>query len=282
MGASFRCFGVRIGIRTDDPRLLEALCARLPPGTRACRARDVDVLYSARGGGTLATSHARRFFLLYAGPSMVTRTLSESAMLDEFEGHVRVEMARTARRWTIVHAGVVGWRGRAILIPGLSHSGKSELVHALVRAGATYYSDEFAPIDCRGRVHPFRKPLFLRSPDGAGTRIGLDALNGVRPAPPLAVGLVIETAYTPGAVWNPQHGSPGEAVMALLGHSARAGLDPGRTLRMLALAVARARCLRGARGEAAATAAELLRRADDDGPAARLALTTCEPEAHIA
>jgi hypothetical protein len=31
-------------------------------------------------------------------------------------------------------------------------------VAELVRAGATYYSDEFAVLDSRGRVHPFPRP----------------------------------------------------------------------------------------------------------------------------
>jgi hypothetical protein len=35
----------------------------------------------------------------------------------------------------------------------LSYSGKTTLVSELIRAGATYYSDEYAVIDERGRVH---------------------------------------------------------------------------------------------------------------------------------
>ena len=34
---------------------------------------------------------------------------------------------------------------------------------ALVRAGAEYYSDEFAPLDAGGLVHPFAKPLSIRN-----------------------------------------------------------------------------------------------------------------------
>ena len=40
--------------------------------------------------------------------------------------------------------------------------GKTTLVAALVRAGATYYSDEFAPLDADGLVHPYAQPLSLR------------------------------------------------------------------------------------------------------------------------
>ena len=43
---------------------------------------------------------------------------------------------------------IVTWgRGRAIVIPGRTFSGKSTLVAELVRAGATYYSDEYAVED---------------------------------------------------------------------------------------------------------------------------------------
>ena len=59
------------------------------------------------------------------------------------------------------HAGVVGWRGRAIVIPGRSHAGKSTLVAELVRRGAVYYCDEFAVLHETGRVHPYRRTPVL-------------------------------------------------------------------------------------------------------------------------
>ena len=71
-------------------------------------------------------------------------------------------IAEVARNRVFVHAGVVGWKGRAIVIPGRSYSGKSTLVSELIRAGAAYYSDEYAVFDSRGRVYPFAKPLEMR------------------------------------------------------------------------------------------------------------------------
>ena len=64
-------------------------------------------------------------------------------------------MAAETRERVFVHAGVVGWKGHAIVIPGRSRSGKTTLVAELVKAGAEYYSDEFAVLDAEGRVHPF-------------------------------------------------------------------------------------------------------------------------------
>ena len=71
-------------------------------------------------------------------------------------------VAQRSRQMLFVHAGVVGWRGMAIVIAGRSHTGKSTLVAELVRRGAVYYSDEFAVLDDMGMVHPYRRPLVLR------------------------------------------------------------------------------------------------------------------------
>ena len=86
------------------------------------------------------------------------------SVLDAFESHVQLTVAEYAPRRIFVHAGVVGWKDRAILIPGLSHSGKTTLVDQLIRAGATYYSDEYAVLDARGRVHPYPRALGMRLP----------------------------------------------------------------------------------------------------------------------
>ena len=74
-------------------------------------------------------------------------------------------VAQRSRQMLFVHAGVVGWRGLAIVIPGRSHTGKSTLVAELVWRGAVYYSDEFAVLDDTGRVHPSRRPLVLATRD---------------------------------------------------------------------------------------------------------------------
>ena len=58
-----------------------------------------------------------------------------------------------------LHAGAVAYLGRMIVLPAAALTGKSTLVAALVRAGATYYSDQFAVVDEQGRVHPYATPL---------------------------------------------------------------------------------------------------------------------------
>ena len=67
------------------------------------------------------------------------------------------------KRFTAVHAGVVEFAGRALLLPGGTHTGKSSLVAELLRRGAVYFSDEYALIDAQGRAHAYPRPLLLRN-----------------------------------------------------------------------------------------------------------------------
>src|SRR5262245_63118361 len=98
-------------------------------------------------------------------------------------------VAQRSPQMLFVHAGVIGWRGVAIVIPGRSYTGKSTLVAELVRRGAVYYSDEFAVLDDLGMVHPYRRPLVLRgetrpSPD-------LRLLRVDAPTEPLPLAVVV-------------------------------------------------------------------------------------------
>jgi hypothetical protein len=169
-------------------------------------------------------------------------------------------VAAGARGRLFVHAGVVGWRGRAILMAGRSHSGKSRLVEAFLRAGAAYYSDEYAVLDRRGRVHPYPAPLTRRGGDGEPSRRYTPAeLGGVAGAAPLPVGLVVVSAFRPGARWRLRRLTPGRGVLALLNHTVPARGRPADALATLARLCSRAPVLQGARGEAAETVARLLR-----------------------
>ena len=75
-------------------------------------------------------------------------------------------IAIESRDFVAVHAGVVADGDRAIVMPGVSFSGKTTLVRALVEAGAVYYSDEYAMFDEAGRVHPYARQLSFRPPEG--------------------------------------------------------------------------------------------------------------------
>lgn len=123
--------------------------------------------------------------------AVLTGSVQREVALGVLDAQIRAEVALRAPDAIFVHAGVVAHRDPAIVIPGSSFTGKTTLVAALVRAGATYFSDEFAVLDERGCLAPYAKPLSLRPP---GQRREIDnpasALGGavgessVGPCPP--------------------------------------------------------------------------------------------------
>jgi hypothetical protein len=138
-------------------------------------------------------------------------------------------------------------------------SGKSTLVAALVRAGANYYSDEYAVFDAQGRIHPYARPLSLRGQEGApAKRCPMQELGGTPGNVPLRVGLVAATDYRLGARWRPRPLPAGQAVLTLLAHTVAARRQPQRALAALRKVALQATTLRGTRGEADEAAHALL------------------------
>lgn len=252
-----RAYGVRFRVRVDDPSMLPTLIARLPPGARMCRPSDSESFCCSVETRESVTGQngSWRVTLQDEGQPFVDNS---ARALDAFESQIRFEVARRAPRWTFVHAGVVGWHGRAIVIPGKSFSGKSTLVRALVRAGATYYSDEYAVLDRRGLVYPFAQPLMHRTESGTRERLSITNLGGILGTRALQVGLVVATSYQPETTWAPRPLSSGEALLALLTNTVRAQAAPSEVMRVLARVAEAAPGIEGPRGDAEEIATALL------------------------
>ena len=168
-GFTVTSYGVNLGVRMNDSALLPMLRERLPRGAKASNADVVDRYFSVILGRKAEGSRTPRYYnLLYGNHSLLARSFKLGEVLEAFDSWVRFSVAELTDRRVFVHAGVVGWKNRAILIPGKSFAGKTSLVAELVKAGATYYSDEFAVLDSQGLVHPYHKPLSLREPGGCG------------------------------------------------------------------------------------------------------------------
>jgi len=250
-GFSFISYGVPVGVRVNEPAILKDVIERLPPSFKLASLRTVDHLYSLIAGGHQPDSRVRRFSLGYWNLLRLARSRKFADLLDSFESHVQLTVAEHAKRRVFVHAGVVGWKNRAILIPGLSHTGKTTLVHRLIRAGATYYSDEYAVLDERGHVHPYPRPLGMRSsksssakkvmPEEIGAAVGLK---------PLRVGLVISTTYRDEGRWRPRRLTRGKGVLELMANTVSARSQPELALSVLPKAVESATILKGVRGDA--------------------------------
>jgi hypothetical protein len=250
-GIAFRSYGLRIGVRVSDRRAMKSVLERLPPGWKPAASPIVDFLYSLVIGGAAAGSRIQRFNLEYFGAGIIARTRDLEFLLKSFESDVQLLVADNAHRRVFVHAGVVGWKGSAVLIPGMSFSGKTTLVSKLVKAGATYYSDEYAVLDERGLVHPFPRPLGVRREDEFETsRVRVESLGGVTGSRPLTVGLVVSTSFKRGATWRPRRLTHGRGVLELLANTVSARSQTKLAFATLPKAIASAEILKGVRGEA--------------------------------
>jgi hypothetical protein len=257
---AFTCQGVRIGIRVNTAQALEQVWSVLPPGWKPAPKRIVDDLCSVLVAGTKPGSSLRRYSLFYWGASLIERSLIVAEVLAKLESTLHLIVALGARRRRFVRAAVAGWRGQAVLLLGPPASGKSTLLAALLRAGATYYSDRYAVLDGRGRVHPYPTPLPLH------VQAGWRRDERHRPAParnsalkPLPVGLIVDTHYQAGTRSRLRRLSPGEALCTLLRQTVDTRMRPHQALAILHGVAATTNTLRGQRGEAEELAPALLR-----------------------
>ena len=258
-GMSFTAYGVRFGVRVNDAAVLTALITRLPPGSKSSPVRSVHHLYSVTGFSNGSNGRVKRFNLGYWNLSQFARTRQFEDLLEQFESHVQLMVAEYAPRRVFVHAGVVGWKGKAILLPGLSFSGKSTLVTELLRAGARYYSDEYAVIDEHGRVHPYPREMRIRSTESIWPqRIKATEFGSEIGSQPLPVGLVVSTRFKDGARFRPRELTHGKAVLELLANTVSARSQPEMALRYLSKAVRPATNIKGVRGEASEVVESIL------------------------
>jgi hypothetical protein len=192
------------------------------------------------------------------GPGIVVRSgrravgmvRSRFEALQSLCSDLEMKVAEKTSQAVFIHAGVVGWKGRAIVLPGRSFSGKSTLVAELIRGGATYYSDEYA-IFAGGLVHAFPRPLHIRSRQGhSGRRTPASQLRANIGTVPLPVGLILFLSFKNRSGWKVRPLSPGQGMLGMLRNAVAARAHPAETLQALSPAVREAPAYRGRRGEA--------------------------------
>ena len=258
-GRSIVAYGVRVGIQTNKPKFLDSLLARIPNIWQASSPSPIERVFSVRVGTTGLRKRGRLTHQLFEDHQIVANSTELDLILDVFDKQLKIYVAEMARRRVFVHAGAVEWQGKGIVIPGRSFSGKTSLVAELVRAGATYYSDEYAVLDRHGRVHPYPTPLAIRQPGShRQTNTSAQELGGRVGAKALPVSLIVVSRYEPGKEWHPRQLSPGLALLELLNNTIPARRRPEAVITTLQKAVGQAVTLKGARGEASHTAELIL------------------------
>jgi len=258
---SILAYGVRIGVRTNQARFLNRILDHAPPLWKFSSAPSVERQFSFRFAPRPSPKNRGSAHLLLDDFETATESTSFEEILETFEVRVKMHVAEMAPRRVFVHAAAVGWRGKAIIVPGQTMSGKTSLAAEFVRAGATYYSDEYAVLDMFGRVHPYPKALSIRRERSFKQEAcPAEKIGGVTGTRPLPVGLVTVTGLKEGVSWRPAPLPPGPAALELLANAISARRKPEVVLTTLKRVVSNATCLKGLRGEAEETARLILER----------------------
>jgi len=197
-------------------------------------------------------------------PDADTFSVSPAISLEDFSRDLMIHVANHAPDHVFVHAGVVAQSGRALLLPGPSFAGKSTLTAALVRAGAIYYSDEYAVLDEQGWVHPYARDLQMREPGNpAQSSLPVSSLRGKAGAVPLRVAQVVFTRYRPGSSWSPQPLTRGRALLEMIRHTIPVQRTPARVMATLSHMLEGATAWSSNRDDASLTAQRLLASLDE-------------------
>ncbi len=209
----FESYGVFVRIESDDAEVLrqaEAMARR-------------SLLDNLRPSGDSRFDYVFEVNLTDKGEYMLVQNGDELGASDTqlklfrfFDSILRVSVAEFAVDRVVLHAGVVGWQGKGIVMPADSFRGKSTLTAELVRNGAEYYSDDFAVLDREAAVYPFPRRLSMRSDDYKTYEITAEDLGGKIGHDPIPVGVVLLTGYEPDAVWEPKIETPGSGILRMI------------------------------------------------------------------
>ena len=211
----FECYGVKIRIEGNIQSLVDE-------AEKVARFSLLDDIRTVTSGGFDFTFTFEfmddGFIRVKEGDNVVALEKNPKFLFDYFNSLIRIAVAEGAKERVFMHAGAVGWRGKAIVFPGTSFAGKSTLVAELVRNGAIYYSDDYAIFDVDGNLHPFPRTLSMRADDEAHSRYEVtpEDLGGSTGTAALSVGSIVFTKYEKRAVWEPKVFSKGSGVLEMI------------------------------------------------------------------
>lgn len=217
---SFESYGVKVRIESSSEDLLKRSVAM----ARRALANNLEIIEN-----TATTEHSFGIarsdtgtLILYRDGEYLSHGDIERNFFRFFNSMLRIRVAEHAVGRVFIHAGVVGWRGKAIVIPASSFRGKTTLVAELVKNGALYYSDEYAVLDENGLNHPFSRDLSIRHEGIKGIGefdVSAKSLGGSEGWEPIPVGLVLITHYEPDAAWQPEMLTQGQGMFEIIPHT---------------------------------------------------------------
>lgn len=261
---SFQSFGVKIGVRSNSEELIlevkNALGKINPNGFEFIADDKIEHLFTAN----LISSKGDNYFEITKNGETLMSWNFVGSPLSYFESQIRLTIAEFADSRVFIHAGAVGWKGQAILLPATSFSGKSTLVAELVKRGALYYSDDYAVIDENGLLHPFHRDISLRDQTDEYKQVdfSIESFGGKISDQPIPIGMVLITKFQARRanhkIWKPQILSEGQGIMEILAHTIPIRHNPKFSLEVLNKVAKHAIICKSLRGNASEFATLLL------------------------
>ena len=261
----FESYGVAVAIEADSEEVL-AQAASTARSALLGNVREIDC-DRAEQRFLLRTDADGSCSMIQNGESMTAGMPTDFRFWKFFDSLVRILVAEHAKSVVFVHAGVVGWRGGAIVLPGNSFAGKTTLVAELVKAGAEYFSDEYAVFDENGLVQSFPRKLSMRTngPVIDEKAIAVESIGGRAATGPAPVRCVLFTKYTAESVWDPEILTPGQGLMEILPQTIAIRQNTEFAINILKKGIGSAIIVKSTRSDAASFARVFLEFVDNKG-----------------
>jgi hypothetical protein len=256
-------FGVKIGVSSNAEDAIEAVKKAVEIYLPGCF---TEIEKTATEHSFLFVWNKSGRDTLYKNGERITKRESRETSVETIASRIRLTVAEFAVGRVFVHAGVVAWKNKAIIMPARSFKGKTSLTLALVQRGAVYYSDEFAILDADGFLYPFPKMLSVRGVIDERKQVDIPVENfgGVVGTGKIRAGMVLITEFKPRALWNPKILTPVKGIIEILNNSVAIRQNPQFTLEVLNKIVRQAPVIKSKRGDVGESADMILKFIDSN------------------
>ncbi|HVE55178.1 MAG TPA: hypothetical protein VNB22_00010 [Pyrinomonadaceae bacterium] len=246
-------FGVKIGFSTNSAEALKAVKAAVKIYLPGCF---TEIEETGTDHNFLFVWHKSERDTLYKNGEKIMDRERRETSVESVASHIRLTVAEFAVGRVFIHAGVIAWKGKAVVMPGRSFHGKTSLTVALVKRGAVYYSDEYAILDAEGFLHPFPKMLSVRGEINDYKQIDypVEKFGGVAGTEKIRVRLVLVCEYKEKARWNPKILSPAKGIIEIIQHTIPIRHNPQFTLEVLNKVASDAVIVKSKRGDVSKSA----------------------------
>lgn len=255
--AQLSAFGAVMEIACTDREILKQGIEALPGYWLRSEGGRPDVCFGIETA--IRRQEGEKHFLFRENGKALGSAINGAQALHRLAKRMDYYLGAYARDCAFLHSGVILHNGRAVLIPGLSHTGKSTLTAALVRIGAHYVSDDVAVIDRTGRAYFLSRAISLREDVAEAFDFPFAANFEFLREGTLPVEAILLLNYCKGEIaLDMRPLSKGETALRLIANCMNGRNEPETAIHCCVEAVRQAICCEGVRGEAEAVAPLIL------------------------